>query len=256
MVERLMGFLETGEESVLYLLLATSIVCAAVIVERAIFLVRYRGRIRELQRRLRRFLEEDDLDGAYESFSRERSVQARILTEGLAAGDRSPEALQEMVEGSALAQRGRMERYLDILGTVGSNAPFVGLFGTVLGIIQAFRDLAQAQTAGPQVVMAGISSALVATAVGLMVAIPALVAYNYFKGRVRNVMREAEQLCKPLISYHLDRALGRSNGAASPATESSEPDPGTDNAGGGVVPLSGETARARARRANAGGRED
>src|SRR6185295_6841508 len=95
--------------------------------------------------------------------------------------------------GSAMASakarlRIDLERHLGILGTLGNNAPFIGLFGTVLGIIRAFADLAQNQGGGATVVMRGISEALVATAVGLMVAIPAVIAYNVFQGRVRRTM--------------------------------------------------------------------
>ena len=82
-----------------------------------------------------------------------------------------------------------LERHLGILGTLGNNAPFIGLFGTVLGIIKAFADLAQQPgRRGAAAVMAGISEALVATAVGLLVAIPAVVAFNIFQGRVRRTM--------------------------------------------------------------------
>jgi biopolymer transport protein ExbB len=96
------------------------------------------------------------------------------------------------VEGSKARERLRLERNLAFLATLGSNAPFIGLFGTVLGIIKAFHDLAGGQAGGPSVVMAGISEALVATAVGLMVAIPAVVAFNYFSRRVRVRMSEVE----------------------------------------------------------------
>ena len=91
-------------------------------------------------------------------------------------------------EGAKAREKLRLERNLAFLATLGSNAPFVGLFGTVLGVIKAFHDLAGSQAGGPSVVMAGISEALVATAVGLMVAIPAVVAFNYFNRRVRAFM--------------------------------------------------------------------
>ena len=95
-------------------------------------------------------------------------------------------------EGAKAREKLRLERNLAFLATLGSNAPFVGLFGTVLGIIKAFHDLAGSQAGGPSVVMAGISEALVATAVGLMVAIPAVVAFNYFNRRVRALMGKVE----------------------------------------------------------------
>jgi biopolymer transport protein ExbB len=107
-------------------------------------------------------------------------------------GDDGPDALQGAMAGARAKEKLRLERRLAFLGTLGSNAPFIGLFGTVLGIIKAFHDLAGSQSGGPSVVMAGISEALVATAVGLMVAIPAVVAFNYFNRRVRARMTEVE----------------------------------------------------------------
>jgi biopolymer transport protein ExbB len=208
MTEQLMGYLEVGEEWVIYLLLATSVICVAIVVDRAIFLARFKGKRDVLKGSLRKFLATKDIEGARKHFEAQHSVPARVMAAALRATDRSPEALQEVIEGEELEQRGRLERGLDFLGTVGSNAPFVGLFGTVLGIIQAFRDLAVADTAGPQVVMAGISAALVATAIGLLVAIPALVAYNFFKGQAKKVFRTSDVLSKQLLSYQLDRVLG------------------------------------------------
>lgn len=88
-----------------------------------------------------------------------------------------------------------LERNLSFLGTVGANAPFVGLFGTVLGIIKAFHDLGgRVENAGAQTISVGISEALVATAVGLLVAIPAVVFYNYFQSKVKIIIARAESL--------------------------------------------------------------
>ena len=81
---------------------------------------------------------------------------------------------------------------LNFLGTLGANAPFIGLFGTVLGIIHAFKDLALTEGGGGPAVMAGIAEALVATAVGLLVAIPAVVMYNYFHGRLHVVLERSQ----------------------------------------------------------------
>jgi biopolymer transport protein ExbB/TolQ len=92
----------------------------------------------------------------------------------------------------------KLERYLSILGTLGNIAPFIGLFGTVVGIIRAFRDLAVSGSGGPSVVAAGISEALITTAAGLVVAIPAVIAYNYFLRRVGTVMTEIEAASKKL----------------------------------------------------------
>ncbi len=100
---------------------------------------------------------------------------------------------QYVYDGLIADARLKAENRLSWLATIGSNAPFVGLFGTVLGIIKAFHDLSQQGTQGSSVVSAGISEALVATAVGLFVAIPAVIAYNYFQRKVRDMLLIAER---------------------------------------------------------------
>ena len=102
-------------------------------------------------------------------------------------------------------ERMSLEKRLGVLGTLGNNAPFIGLFGTVLGIIRSFADLAQNQGGGAAVVMRGISEALVATAVGLLVAIPAVIAYNIFQGRVRRTMGRIDTMAHLILSSHRQR---------------------------------------------------
>jgi biopolymer transport protein ExbB len=121
----------------------------------------------------------------------------------LAAGpggfDRAPPAAElcAAIEGAKARERLRLERHLAFLATLGSNGPFIGLFGTVLGIIKAFHDLASGQlSGGASVVMTGISEALVATAIGLMVAIPAVVAFNYFSRCIKVRMAEVEWMAQ------------------------------------------------------------
>jgi biopolymer transport protein ExbB len=118
--------------------------------------------------------------------------------------------------GAKARERHRLERNLAFLGTLGSNAPFIGLFGTVIGIIKAFHDLAKNQAGGVTVVMAGISEALVATAVGLLVAIPAVVAFNYFNRRVRTKMTEVDWMA------HLALAELEAESASSTSTPKPE----------------------------------
>ncbi len=104
-----------------------------------------------------------------------------------------PESIDRAVKSYLAEERSRLERGLTVLATLGSNAPFIGLFGTVLGIIQAFGQLAQ-NTQGTAGVMRAISEALVATAIGLFVAIPAVVSYNHFSKRIRTVLNGCEVL--------------------------------------------------------------
>ena len=100
---------------------------------------------------------------------------------GLSALYRGTANVQERMESQLIKEKAALEANLVLLATVGSNAPFVGLFGTVLGVIKAFHELSLQGSRGGNMVMSGISQALIATAVGIMVAIPALVAYNYFR---------------------------------------------------------------------------
>ena len=128
-----------------------------------------------------------------------RGLHAGMLKAAFEVKDGDSSRVQFAVRGYLGSERSRLERGLNLLATLGSNAPFIGLFGTVLGIIQAFGELAN-QGAGTQAVMAGISEALVLTAVGLMVAIPAVVAYNSYSRRVRLMIAECESLRDLVLS--------------------------------------------------------
>jgi biopolymer transport protein ExbB len=124
---------------------------------------------------------------------------ASVLAATLAVQHPSAETLDRAARSALIEERGRMEKGLTVLATLGSNAPYIGLFGTVLGIIQAFGELSR-QAGSSASVMSGISEALVATAVGLFVAIPALVGYNVFNRQIRTVTVECEVLRDLLIS--------------------------------------------------------
>ena len=114
-------------------------------------------------------------------------LKAAMAVQGSDATDRA-------VRSYITEQRPLMDRGLTVLATLGSNAPFIGLFGTVLGIIKAFGGLAESSAEGTQAVMASISFALVATAVGLFVANPAVVAYNAFARNLKTVINQCEWL--------------------------------------------------------------
>lgn len=113
-----------------------------------------------------------------------------------------PEAIDRSVKSYLLEQKSLLERGFTVLATLGSNAPFIGLFGTVLGIIQAFGELSQSQV-GATSVMSGISEALVATAIGLFVAIPAVVGYNVFSRQLKLLLTESEILRDLYVSRKL-----------------------------------------------------
>jgi biopolymer transport protein ExbB/TolQ len=104
------------------------------------------------------------------------------------------------------------ERRLGFLATLASNAPYIGLFGTVLGIVRSFRDLAANMTEASSAVMAGIAEALIATAVGLVVAIPAVIAFNIFKARVMQAVTDGQSLARVLLAQLKATDLGQQEG--------------------------------------------
>src|SRR5262249_13072024 len=120
-------------------------------------------------------------------------------------------AAEEAMAGAAALQRMKLEKRLVYLGTLGNNAPFIGLFGTVIGVVQAFDELGKASHAGvgaqaapamaPQAVMASISEALVATAIGLFVAIPAVAAFNAFQRVIKSKLANTEVLSRVLLAH-------------------------------------------------------
>jgi biopolymer transport protein ExbB len=186
--ERILGFTLRGSEWVLWLLVLLSILSVAIMVERAIAMSGRAPSLDELGERLLKLLAAGDLKGAREALGAPRTPEVRVALAGLDTLPRSRDAAVEAMASARSRERLAMERNLGVLGTLGNNAPFIGLFGTVLGIIKAFADLSRNQSGGAAVVMAGIAEALVATAVGLMVAIPAVIAFNIFQGRIRRTM--------------------------------------------------------------------
>jgi biopolymer transport protein ExbB len=190
--------LVTGATWVLWLLIALSVISIAVIVERAVFFGGLRFDLDSVKERLRADL--GDVERARRVLQGLHAPEAHITLEGLRAYEGGPDAVAEAMTAAKVAERVRLERRLAFLGTLGNNAPFIGLFGTVIGIIKAFHDLSLDTSAGARVVMAGISEALVATAMGLFVAIPAVVAYNYFQRRIRAKLAASDALAHLLLS--------------------------------------------------------
>jgi biopolymer transport protein ExbB len=201
LTERILGFTLLGSEWVLWVLIALSLLSVTVMVERALyFRANAGGDLEALGRELAQRLRADDLEGARRQLLGRRAPAALVAAAGIAELDRGADAVAESMASAKARLRLDLERNLGILGTLGNNAPFIGLFGTVLGIIKAFADLARNQAAGATAVMSGISEALVATAVGLMVAIPAVIAFNFFQGKVRQAMARIDAMGHLVLS--------------------------------------------------------
>jgi biopolymer transport protein ExbB len=219
---RLLALTNLGAEWVLWLLIVLSVASIGVMIERAAFFLA--RRLREADEVQRRLLS-GDLAGAAAAVEGRDGLEAEVVRAAAAHAARGPQAVREVL--AATLERGRLdyERRLAFLGTLGNNAPFIGLFGTVLGIIRAFFDLARNPAAGGAgAVMAGISEALIATAVGLFVALPAVVAFNQFQRSLRRSTQRATALGHAAVA-HLESAP-----LPSPATRG-EGSPGTWGAG-------------------------
>ena len=153
----------------------------------------------ELLEQVGGLLKEGKADKALELTPKSDSPVSRLLNYALRYRDMAKNDLVELLSTKRQEEKLRFERFLGVLGTMGNIAPFIGLFGTVVGIIKAFRDLALSGVGGPTVVAKGIAEALVATAAGLAVAIPAVIVFNYFTRRLKVIMSELEIFSARLV---------------------------------------------------------
>lgn len=194
-----LNFWETVRTSPTFILLfICSLVTITFIIERWLYFRRTRINADVFIHTLNKKVREGGAKAGLEYCQRSPAPLAAVVRLGLQNFSLGAKNVTELMDAAALEEKMKLERYLSILGTLGNIAPFIGLFGTVVGIIRAFRDLAVSGSGGPSVVAAGISEALITTAAGLVVAIPAVVAYNYFLRRVGTVMMEIEAASKKL----------------------------------------------------------
>jgi len=203
LIERLERVALLGSAWVLYLLIALSVVSIGVMIERIVFFRRHRADTDSLGDDLIRLLRAGDVRGAERLLESNRSIEAKVIRKALDWRDGGPEAVSEAIEAELGKARRELEKGGTFLGTLGNNAPFVGLLGTVLGVIQAFHSLGDSQTkaaGGMGNVMAAIAEALVATGVGLVVALPAVVAYNVAQKKSAEIEANVAILGKQLLA--------------------------------------------------------
>lgn len=192
--------LRAGTGWVLWLLLILSVLAIALGIERLIFYVQEQRPALALDKALAA-VKAGDPTGARSHLSAARSMHAAIVRTFLDHAPAGAAAVEEHLQATIEVERSRYERGLAFLGTLGNNAPFIGLFGTVLGIIRAVHDLAGDMDAGGQAVMDGIAESLVATAVGLGVALPAVAIYNACARHTERATSSAEGLGHTLLGY-------------------------------------------------------
>lgn len=223
MIERVKSaMVGAGAGWVLWLMLALSVVSLAIMLERAWLFWSLRDDVEALMRELGRLLRAGDLEGARRRLEASPSAEAAVVVAGVVEADLGADAAEEAMAGASALQRLKLKRRLAYLGTLGNNAPFIGLLGTVIGIVGAFEELGKAGTpvpgAGaaavtasqlaPQAVMSNIAEALVATAVGLLVAIPAVFAFNTFQRLVKTTLANTDALSHILLAHLRSVPLG------------------------------------------------
>jgi biopolymer transport protein ExbB len=190
-----------GGTWVLALLIVLSIASVAVMLERARTFHRGRFAEEDFIPEIEPLLAAGDWPDAAARCESTPGFEPRVLLAGLGQAHRGRQAAEEAMEAERIRLGQFLEKRLGFLGTLGANAPFIGLFGTVLGIIHAFKDLALTEGGGGPAVMSGIAEALVATAVGLLVAIPAVMAYNFFHRRLHAILERSQRLSRILLIY-------------------------------------------------------
>jgi biopolymer transport protein ExbB/TolQ len=200
LTEQFLNFALLGAEWVMWLLVGLSIVSVGVMIERGLFLRARRVDIDKLSSDAKRALRASELEPFEKRYEGSLAMAAQVAVRGMREHGLGVDTVSESMNSEKTRARKDYERYLVILGTLGNNAPFIGLFGTVIGVIQAFQDLSSDSQGGAEVVMSGISEALVATAVGLIVAIPAVIAFNYFNRRVREAVTATDDIAHTILA--------------------------------------------------------
>ena len=204
--------LAMGAAPVMYLMIMLSILSLAIMLERAWLFWSLHDDIDALMRDLGRFLRGGDMEGARKRLEQSKSAEAAVVVAGLVESDLGLDAAEEAMAGASALQRLKLEKRLSYLGTLGNNAPFIGLLGTVIGIVGAFDELGKANALAPAgsggasqiapaAVMTNVGEALVATAVGIFVAIPAVAAFNAFQRLVRTTLANTDALGHVLLAH-------------------------------------------------------
>ena len=184
---------------VMALIIPCSIVALAIIGERLWSLQKKFVTPSNLLPQVQQWLARKELDENRLKLLRESSPLGRVLAAGLVNRKHSREVIREAIQDSGRHLVPELERYLRTLGTIAAISPFLGLLGTVLGMIEMFAGIGSRGVGDPSIVANGIAQALVATASGIGVAIPSLMFYRYFRGRVSELLVDMEQEAIKLV---------------------------------------------------------
>jgi len=193
-------FAQLGADWVLWLLIGLSVISVGVMIDRFLWFKNRDTNTETFTRELRGAFERDEIDRLETKYKDHPAIPVQVGLRGLAERGRGPEAVAEAMHGERARWRRGADRNLMILGTLGNNVPFIGLFGTVLGVINAFQSLTVKTAEAETQTLGAIAEALVATAVGLLVAIPAVIAFNFFTRKLKIVMGGADEVAHTVLS--------------------------------------------------------
>ena len=184
----------------MYILLFCSLLSVTIFLERIIYYRRLsRTKRTEFMTKVKRALKGGNIERAMEICNEIYTPFANVIYSGLELHDRQGKEISNAMEREITVETTKLERYIGIVGTIGNTAVYIGLFGTVLGIIRAFHDIASAGAGGMSIVIGGVAEALVCTATGLLVAIPAVIVFNYFTKRVEHFINDMELCASELM---------------------------------------------------------
>lgn len=186
------GFFQTivSGGPAMWMLLVLSVVAIAIVIERLLFFSSQHSDSKGLLIALGQKIAANDLSGAVKVCQQNKGMLPKILEFGLKRGEKNRADITDALSIALMEHLNSLERNLGIIGTIAVISPFVGLFGTVLGIIRAFQDIALKGNSTPAVVAAGVSEALITTAAGLFVAVVSVIFFNYFKSRIKSYNQE------------------------------------------------------------------
>ena len=212
--EQFVAFAQLGAEWVLWMLIGLSVISVGIMIDRALW---FRSRDvdnERFTRELRGAFERDELERLEAKYKDDPAVPVRVAMRGLAEKDRGPEAVAEAMQSERVRWRNAGDKNLIVLGTLGNNVPFIGLFGTVLGVISAFENLRMKTSEAEDRTLDLIAEALAATAFGLLVAIPAVIAFNYFTRKMKVLMGSADEAAHTVMALIHGAAYQKTKEAA------------------------------------------
>ena len=212
-------FEATGSSPIFLVLIGCSVVTLAVALERAWYFWKRSGNPDETFEKTAAKIRAGQVKEAIWTCESSLHPLGQVAATVFRVGRRKGEGYEEKMQVELSQQKLLLERNLNIIGTMAAIAPLIGLLGTVWGIMRAFHDMAATGSAAPTVVAAGIAEALITTAAGLIVAVPALVLYNHFSGRLNVMLTVAENHARKIHSVILDDEESKEGSTRHPGDE-------------------------------------